>query len=314
MTPLAAFTAEASAYAARIDHIFYALTALSAIIALTVFTAVIVFAYRYRRGSPTPRPVMPKWMRHEFEIGWTLATLFLFLFIFWWAAATQISALTPPKSNLDIRIVAKQWMWKVEQPSGIREINELHVPSDTPVRLSMTSEDVIHSMFLPALRLKQDVLPDRYTYLWFTADRPGTYQLTCAEFCGAEHSRMAGKLVIMRPADYARWSATRPHTHDLASEGERLFSTLGCIGCHGPNASVHGPDLKGVFGSRVLLSDGRTVIADEQYLRNSILHPHQDVVAGFATVMPSFEGQVDEDELARLVAYIKSLSSKGVSR
>jgi cytochrome c oxidase subunit 2 len=257
---------------------------------------------------------MPKWMRYEFEIGWTVATLFLFLFVFWWAAATQLTFLNPPKKNLDIRVLAKQWMWKVEQPSGIREIDELHVPSGTPVRLSMTSEDVIHSLFLPALRLKQDVLPDRYTYLWFTADKVGTYELTCAEFCGAEHSRMAGKLVIMRPADYARWTENKPHTDDPVAAGARLFNTLGCSGCHGSNASVHAPNLNGVFGSRVLLNDGRTVTADEQYVRNSILHPQQDIVAGFGAVMPSFQGQIDEEGMARLLAYIKSLSSKGIVR
>jgi cytochrome c oxidase subunit 2 len=306
---LSAFTTEASRHAALIDTIFYALVALSVVITLVVIGLVIGFAVRYRRGSRARRGPLPAFVQREFEIGWTSATVFLFLFIFWWAAASQLSALTPPKNALEIHVLAKQWMWKVEQPSGLQEIDEIHVPAGQPVLLSMTSQDVIHALFLPALRLKQDVLPDRYTYLWFTADKTGTFQLTCTEFCGTEHSRMAGRIVVMPPAAYAQWTAAQPQTAGLAREGEALFRSFGCSGCHAASSSVHAPDLNGVFGHPVHLADGRTVTADEAYLRDCILQTGHDVVAGFAPIMPSFKGQVDESQMIRLIAYLKSLSA-----
>jgi cytochrome c oxidase subunit 2 len=178
----------------------------------------------------------------------------------------------------------------------------------------MTSQDVIHSLFLPALRLKQDVLPGRYTYLWFTADKPGTYMLACAEFCGTEHSRMTGRLVIMTPAAYAEWVSRAPQTTGLARRGEMLFRSLGCSGCHATASAVHAPDLVGIFNRQVKLSDGRSTIADEAYLRDSILQPGKDVVAGFSPVMPSFKGQVSEGQLVQLIAYIKSLSVRPEAR
>lgn len=206
---LSPFTTEASQHAASIDHIFYALVGLSTVIVLLVFGLVIGFAIRYRRGTNVKRGRLPRFLRSEIELGWTSATAFLFLFIFWWAASTQLTALTPPDNALEIHVVAKQWMWKAQQPSGIREINELHVPANKAVKLVMTSEDVIHSMFLPALRIKQDVLPDRTTYLWFTADKTGTFKLMCAEFCGTAHSRMTGSIVVMSPAAYAKWAGAK---------------------------------------------------------------------------------------------------------
>jgi len=307
---IAAFNTEASPHAAVIDHIFYGLSIISALIAVLVFALVIGFSLRYYRGSKAKRGKLPHFMRNEFEIGWSAATLFLFVFIFWWAASSQLSALTPPKHALQIHVVAKQWMWKVQQPSGVREIDEIHAPSGKPVVLSMTSEDVIHSMFLPALRIKQDVLPGRYTYLWFTADKAGTYMLECAEFCGTSHSRMTGRIVIMPPEAYARWISEQPQTIGLAQQGEALFRSLGCSGCHAKESSIHAPDLHGVFNHMVHLSDGRTVTADEAYLRDSILQPSKDVVAGFQPIMPSFKGLLTEDQLVRLLAYLKSLSVK----
>ena len=305
---LSAFTTEASTRAAWIDTIFYALVALSVLITLVVLGLVIGFSLRYRRGSDAKRGPLPKLVQREFELGWTSATVFLFLFIFWWAAASQLSALTPPAKALEIQVLAKQWMWKVEQPSGVREINEIHVPAGSPVLLSMISQDVIHSLFLPALRLKQDVLPDRYTYLWFTADKTGTFNLTCAEFCGTSHSHMNGRIIVMQPAAYAQWIAAQPQTSGLAHEGEALFRSFGCSGCHSPVSAVHAPDLNGVFGRVVHLSDGRTLTANEAYLRNSILQPGRAVVSGYQPIMPSFQGQIDEGQMIRLLAYLKSLS------
>ncbi len=308
MNPFSFFST-VSSHAVKIDAFFFAMTALSLAIAATVFLLVAVFCARYRQGSPHSGGKRPAF---ELEIGWTAATFFLFLFIFWWAASSQLSALHAPANTLDIHVVGKQWMWRAQQPSGIREINEIHAPIDTPVRLIMTSEDVIHSVFLPALRIKQDVLPGRYTYLWFTARKSGVYHLLCTQFCGTEHSRMTGRIVLMKPSDYAQWTHSQQPSQSLAAEGESLFRSLGCSGCHGVNSSVHAPDLAGIYGHSVQLSDGRTVTADDAYIRDSILQPGRDIVAGYEPLMPSFSGQLGEDQIVRLIAYIKSLSDKRV--
>jgi cytochrome c oxidase subunit 2 len=308
------FTAEASQYAHNVDRLFWLLVLISGLIVGLVSVLIVIFLARYRRGSKVARRELPAWVSHEVEICWTVATLFLFLFIFWWASSRELTALTPPKNALEIHVVAKQWMWRFQHPSGAREIDELHVPAYTPVRLAMTSEDVIHDLYLPALRLKQDILPDRFTYLWFTATKTGTYHLTCAEYCGTDHSVMAGQLVIVAPQDYARWTAAQPQGDDLAHQGEALFRTLGCSGCHTPGSSVHAPDLHDVYGHLVHLSDGRTVMADEAYLRDSILLPDKDVVAGFQPIMPSFAGVAKDDQLVELLAYLKSLSTASTTQ
>ncbi|MGB6570021.1 MAG: c-type cytochrome, partial [Xanthobacteraceae bacterium] len=225
------------------------------------------------------------------------------------AGTVQLTALTPPADALEIHVVAKQWMWRFQHPSGAREIDELHVPAHTNIRLAMTSQDVIHDLYLPALRLKQDILPDRYTYEWFNATKTGIFHFTCAEFCGTDHSIMAGSLVIMTPEDYARWTAAQPEGDDLAHQGKALFHSLGCSGCHTPGSSVHAPDLNGVYGHVVHLSDGGTRTADEAYLRDCMLRPDSTRVAGFPPIMPNFSGAVDEGQIVELVAYIKSLTT-----
>lgn len=304
------FMAEASDYASRVDQVFWILVIISSLIVVLVAGLIAGFSLRYRRGSSARRGPLPELIRREVEVGWILATLLLFLFIFWWAGSTELAALNPPSNALEIHVVAKQWMWRFQQPNGAREINELHVPAKTPVRLVMVSKDVIHDLYLPALRIKKDILPDRYTYLWFTATKPGVFHLTCAEYCGTNHSVMAGRLVIMTPADYARWTEAQPEGDNLARKGEALFRSLGCSGCHSPNSSIHAPDLHGVYGHAVHLSDGRVVTADEAYLRDSILLPQKDVVAGFAPIMPSFRDAVSEEQLVPLLAYLKSLSAE----
>ena len=302
------FTTAASDYAVHVDRLFNLLSVISGLVVLLVSALIVIFFARYYRGSSAPRGEVPERLDREIEIGWTAATLFAFLFVFWWAASDQLTALTPPKDALEIHVVAKQWMWRIQHPSGAREIDELHVPANTNVRLAMTSEDVIHDLYLPALRLKQDVLPGRYTYLWFNANKTGIFYLTCAEFCGTDHSVMSGRLVIEPPADYARWTAAQPEGDDLAHQGEALFRSLGCSGCHTPGASVHAPDLHGLYGHPVHLSDGRTVTADEAYLRDSIVLPNKDIVAGFSPIMPSFAGVASEGQLVALLAYLKSLT------
>lgn len=312
---LAEFTTAASDYAVHVDALFALLSVISAVVVALVAGLITFFLIRYHKGSQAPRGQTPERLDHEIEIGWTAATFFTFLFVFWWAASDQLAALATPKNSLEIHVVAKQWMWRIQHPSGAREINELHVPSHTDVRLVMTSQDVIHDLYLPALRLKQDVLPDRYTYLWFNATKTGIFHLTCAEFCGTDHSVMAGRLVVLSPDEYARWNAAQPEGDDLAHQGRKLFGSLGCSGCHAPGATVHAPDLHGLYGSAVQLADGRTVTADEAYLRDCILLPDKNRVAGFPPLMPNFSGAVTPGQVVSLVAYIKSLDAESsVSR
>ena len=306
---LAEFTAQASDYAVRVDALFALLSIISGAVVALVAGLITYFLIRYHRGSRAPRGQTPERLDHEIEIGWTAATFFSFLFLFWWAASDQLAALVTPKDPLEIHVVAKQWMWRIQHPSGAREIDELHVPVNTNVQLVMTSQDVIHDLYLPALRLKQDILPDRYTSLSFNATKTGVFHLTCAEFCGTDHSVMAGRLVVLTPDDYARWTAAQPEGDDLAHQGERLFHSLGCSGCHAPGATVHAPDLHGLYGRPVQLADGRTISADEAYLRDCILLPDKNRVAGFPPVMPNFTGSLDEAQVVTLVAYIKSLGA-----
>jgi cytochrome c oxidase subunit 2 len=301
---------EASTHAVRVDHIFYGLLILSGLTMIVVFGLIITLAVRYRRGSSAKRGPLPEIINREFEIGWTSATLFLFAFLFWWAASADISGLTAPANALEVHVVAKQWMWKTQQPNGAREINALHVPVDKPVRLVMTSQDVIHSFFVPAFRVKQDVLPGRDTEIWFKATKTGVFPLLCAEYCGTNHSMMRGRIVVMRQDDYAQWLAKQPEGDDLAQQGAKLFVAEGCSGCHAEASSVHAPKLAGLYGRTVQLSDGRQVKADEAYIRDSILQPKRDIVAGYKPIMPSFAGLLDDGEIQSLTAYIRSLGQE----
>jgi cytochrome c oxidase subunit 2 len=304
----------ASAQAVQTDQIYFVLLALSGAIILLVAALILIFSIRFRRGSKAKRGAMPRVMSRQIEIGWTSATLFLALFIFWWASSSQLSALVSPKNALEIHVVAKQWMWKTQHSNGAREINELHVPLATPVRLVMTSEDVIHSFFVPAFRMKKDVLPGRYTETWFRPTKIGTFHLFCAEYCGTEHSRMTGRIVVMQIEDYAQWLAAQPQGDGLSKEGETIFRARGCSGCHSQISKVHAPSLDGVFGRKVPLADGRTVDADEAYLRDSMLKPRQDVAAGYEPIMPSYAGILTDGEIVSLTAYIRSLSQEEENR
>jgi cytochrome c oxidase subunit 2 len=300
---------EASTHAVRVDHIFYGLLILSGLTMLVVFGLIVTFAVRYRRGSNAKRGPLPKIVSREFEIGWTTATLFLFGFLFWWAASADLSSLSAPANAIEIHVVAKQWMWKTQHSNGAREINALHVPIGRPVRLVMTSQDVIHSFFVPAFRVKQDVLPGRDTELWFNATKIGVFPLLCAEYCGTNHSAMRGKIFVMRQEDYANWLTKQPEGDDLAHEGARIFVAEGCSGCHADASKVHAPKLSGLYGRTVNLSDGRQVKADDDYIRDSILQPKRAIVAGYEPIMPSFAGLLDDGEIQSLTAYIRSLAA-----
>lgn len=300
---------QASAGAASVDNDFLFLLTISLLILLLVFTLVLVFVVRYRRGSPARRGQLPSFMQHELEIGWTSATVFLAIFIFWWAVAPPGEQSPPTGPALQIQVSAKQWMWKVEHPNGAREINTLHLPINTPVHLVMTSQDVIHSFYVPAFRAKRDVLPDRISELYFYPTKTGTFHLFCAEYCGTEHSQMTGSVIVLNQQDYAHWREVQPRSDTLAAEGAALFHSLGCSGCHDPASPVHAPDLRGIFGHSVPLQDGRHALVDAAYIRDCILMPQKNIPAGFAPIMPSFSNVVDDSQIERLVAYIQSLAT-----
>ena len=305
------FPVEASTLAAHTDHIFFGLLAISMAIIALVLALVVGFSARYRKGSKADRSEMPEVMSREFEIGWTAATFFLFLFIFWWVGSSQLANWNPPADAEEVHVVAKQWMWKTQYPNGVREIDSVHAPVGVPVRLVMTSQDTIHSFYVPAFRMKQDVLPGRYTQTWFTATKPGVYPLECAEYCGTDHSRMLGEITVMSPADYGRWVAAQPQPDDLAAQGQRLYSSLGCGSCHGPGVpAANAPNLHGLYGTQVTLADGRAVTADESFLREAIVLPDQHLPAGYQPVMPSYAKAVDEQGLVELVAYLRTLSTR----
>jgi cytochrome c oxidase subunit 2 len=289
----------------QVDALYIYLVLVSAVMTLLIFTAVAVLAIKYR--------ARPGHEAHHIEgsmileLAWSIIPFGVMLTFFLWGAVLYFKERTPPNSSTEVYVVAKQWMWKLEHMEGQREINELHVPSGQNVKLIMTSQDVIHSFFVPAFRIKQDVLPGRYTTLWFQATQPGTYHLFCAEYCGTSHSGMIGNIIVMEPQDYAQWMAGGPSA-PLPEAGKQLFASLGCSTCHRFDIQGRGPNLTGVYSKPVLLEDGRTVIADENYVRESILNPTAKIVNGFKPVMPTFQGLVSDEQLNALVAYVKSLS------
>ncbi|MDQ6621358.1 MAG: cytochrome c oxidase subunit II [Pseudomonadota bacterium] len=311
--------AAASTLAPRVDALFYVVLAVTGVVAVAIGGLIIVLSIRYRAGSNTtresPGPQRESKVRRWLEIGWIATPLALFLGAFAWGSQLYIVRSTAPSDAMEIDVVAKQWIWKAQHRSGQREINELHVPRGMPVKLLMTSQDVIHSFFVPAFRVKQDVLPGRYTMLWFNATQNGEFHLFCTEYCGTDHSRMGGSIIVMDPPQFAAWLRDQGQTSSMSARGSALFRELGCSGCHGANASVHAPSLDGLYGRPVPLADGRVVTADERYLRDSILLPQKEVAAGYEPIMPSFAGQIDEDDLLDLIAYIKSLAPPaGASR
>lgn len=306
MSAILHWLGEASSHAAAVDRLFVSMTVLVLLLSAPVFILTLAFAVKYRRGRPADRRPAPNrnvWL----EVSW--ATIPFVLLVFFYVRATQLYAelYRPPPGALQIDVVAKQWMWKFQHPEGQAEINKLHVPAGEAVVLTMAAQDVIHSLYIPALRIKQDVVPGRYTHIWFKADKPGMYQLTCAEFCGTNHSTMGGSFIVMTPEDYAEWLRLSGTDQSLAAQGAALFRSKGCSGCHGPSATVHAPKLEGLFGSMVPLQDGRLVPADAGYIRDSILLPQADIAAGYPPIMPTFQNILSEEEVQKLVAYIESL-------
>jgi cytochrome c oxidase subunit 2 len=301
------FPEQASAAAAKVDHLYFFLVGISGAFSFLIFILIVRFAVKYRRRSETERPP-PAYANVRLEVAWIVIPLILAMVMFGWGASVFFELRSPPRGASEIYVVGKQWMWKIQHPTGQREINELHVPLGVPVKLVMTSEDVIHSFYVPAFRTKMDVLPGRYTTLWFTATRAGRYHLFCAEYCGTGHSKMIGSIHVLEPPRYQEWLEGGVPGETLAQVGERLFQQIGCATCHAEEPGSRGPSLRGLFGSTVRLKDGTEVLADENYLRESILRPSAKVVSGFDPVMPAYEGQISEEDLLKFIAWIKSLA------
>ncbi|EKV31786.1 Cytochrome c oxidase polypeptide II [Caenispirillum salinarum AK4] len=305
-----------SPYAEQVDWLTFGFLGLLAVLTAPVAILLPYFVIKYRQGNDVPRGQAPRRNR-LLELTWALGPLFLSLIFFWQAADMFVKQRTMPDDALTIHVQGKQWMWRFQHPGGQREIDTLHVPRGEPVKLRMISTDVIHSLFLPALRIKHDVLPDRYTEMWFQAEETGRYHILCAEFCGTGHSRMRGTFVVMEPEAYQDWLDDRVPSETLVERGEKLFTAYGCAGCHADGGSqvVRAPDLTGLWGKSVPLKAGGTVTADADYIRDSILLPRKHIVAGYPAIMPSFEGQIAEGDLAELVAYIQALGTgEGTSR
>jgi cytochrome c oxidase subunit 2 len=299
------FPQDASTTAGGVEALFLFLVVASTIVTLGIFLCLIVFsiAFRRRPGNEVARQIPGNL---KLETTWTLIPLVLAMIPFVWGARLYFDLSSPPDDALNVYVVARQWMWKAEHPDGQSEIDELHVPVGQPVRLTMISQDVIHSFFVPAFRVKMDVLPGRYTTAWFEATEAGRYRLECAEFCGTDHAEMLGWIVAMDPADFATWLDSQG-SQSLASQGDHLFQQLGCNGCHRSDSLARAPMLSGLYGQTVRLQDGSQTVADESYIRRSILEPSAQVVDGWQPIMPTFQGQLGEEQVLALVAYVRSI-------
>ena len=288
------------------DLLYLFIFLVSAFFTVLVVALIGYFTVKYRRRTPDAVGADIHGSL-SLELTWTFIPFILSLVMFGWGASLFFRLATPPANAMEIFVVGKQWMWKIQHPEGVREINELHVPMGRPVRITLGSEDVLHDFSLPAFRVKMDAVPGKLTTLWFEATQVGTYHIFCAEYCGTKHSGMIGQVIVMTPQDYEAWLAGGRSTGSAVQNGERLFTDLACVTCHKPDASGRGPSLAGVFGSTVTLTDGRKVVADENYLRESIMNSQAKIVQGYQGIMPAFQGMVTEENLMQLIAYIKTL-------
>lgn len=303
------FPESASTISDDVDALYFYISGVTVFFTVLISLVIIYFVIRYRRRNAfeIPRPIEGS---TKLEALWSVIPLIIAMSIFVWGAKVYFAQYRPPKNALEVYVVGKQWMWKFQHTTGQREINELHVPVGRKIKLIMTTEDVIHDVFIPAFRIKTDVVPGRYTTQWFEATKPGRYHLFCAEYCGMNHSGMRGSVVVMEPADFDNWLSGNANQASPAAAGQTMYESLGCASCHGANGEGgRGPALLGLFNSNVVLNNGQTVVADEGYLRESVLNPQAKVVTGFGPIMPSFQGQVNEEQLLQIVAYMKSLST-----
>lgn len=297
----------ASSFSWKVDALYFYLSGVTLFFTLLISAVLIFFTIRYRRRTPyeIPRPIAGS---HKLETLWTVIPFVIAMTMFGWGARLFFEQYKPPENAVEVYVVGKQWMWKLQHATGQREINELHVPVGRKIKLIMTSEDVIHDFFVPAFRTKADVVPGRYTTMWFEATKPGKYHLFCAEYCGMNHSGMTGSVYVMEPKEFDDWLSGNQGSATPAAAGQQLYQTLGCASCHGANGEGgRGPTLTGLFGRDTPLVNGQTVRADEAYIRESILNPQARIVAGFTPIMPTFQGQITEDQLVQLIAFIKAL-------
>ena len=304
------FPEVASTIAAGVDRLYFFLTAVSAFFTTLIFLLIFYFAVKYRRRpgrtverADTEGPEKTIGL----EIAWSAIPFMITLVMFTWGSSLYIANSRAPADAMQINVVGRQWMWKIEHPNGRREINELHVPVGQPVKLTLASQDVIHSFFIPAFRLKQDVLPGRYVTMWFQPTRPGEYHLFCAEYCGTYHSGMIGHVVVMQPEDFEKWLGGTTDESPVQA-GEKLFNEFNCVNCHATGARQRCPQLGGLYGTDVSLESGSRVKFDESYIRESIINPNAKIVKGYPPVMPTFRGQLSEEQILDLIAYIKSLT------
>jgi cytochrome c oxidase subunit 2 len=298
----------ASTYSGDVDALYFYISGVTLFFTLLISFVIIFFVIKYRRRNPfeIPRPIEGS---HKLETLWSVIPLLIAMTIFVWGAKVYFDQYRPAKNAIEVYVVGKQWMWKFQHATGQREINELHIPVGRKIRLIMATEDVIHDVFVPAFRIKADVVPGRYTTEWFEATKPGRYHFFCAEYCGMNHSGMGGYVVVMEPTEFENWLSGNASQMSPAAAGQQMFESLGCASCHGANAEGgRGPALLGLYGSNVVLNSGASVKADEGYLRESIMNPQAKIVTGFGPIMPSFQGQLSEEQLLQLVAYLKSLS------
>jgi cytochrome c oxidase subunit 2 len=304
-TPL--FPERASTIAGRVDALYFALLGISIFFSLLIAGLIVYFAIKYHRRKPDAIGEQIHGSM-ALEIAWTGIPFLITMVLFVWGASVYFAMARPPDETLNIYVVGKQWMWKFQHLDGQREINELHIPVGRPIKLITTSEDVIHDFFVPAFRVKADVIPGRYVSIWFQPTKPGRYHLFCAEYCGTRHSGMIGQIVVMEPSEYQTWLSGGAPEGSLASTGAKLFADLACNTCHRPDAQGRGPVLEGLFGKTVQLQNGESVTVDEAYVRESILTPSAKITGGFQPIMPTFQGLVTEEQLLALVEYVKSLS------
>ncbi len=303
----ALFPSEASTIAPYTDALYFFLLGITVVGVVLVGILVFGFSLRYRREKhPVAIQVEGSTL---LEATWTIIPLALFLIVFVWGALLYFRIYTPPTNAMNIYITGKQWMWKAEHPGGQHEINALHVPTGQPVQLTMISQDVFHSFSIPDFRVKREVIPGRYSTVWFEATTPGVYHIFCTQYCGTQHSGMIGEVTVLKPEDYQRWTQLSTSGMSLAQNGERLYASMGCNACHNGTAAARGPSLAGVYGSKLQLADGSQVTANEAYLRDSILNPSQHVTAGYAPIMPTYKGQISEDGIIDLIEYIKALQT-----
>lgn len=310
-SPLPFFPEQASNFAGNVDNLFLFVLLTCLFFAVLVTLLVIYAAFKYRRNKPGEVGSLMEG-NTLLEIAWTAIPLILALGIFAWGAIIYVNYRTAPTDTLDIYVIGKQWMWKLQQPNGRKEINELHVPVNRNIKLIMGSEDVIHDFYVPAFRVKMDVVPGRYNTMWFRPTKTGKYHFFCSQYCGTNHALMGGWVTVMDPAEYATWLSGEVGDVNPASAGETLFTQLACVTCHLANGTGRGPSLNGVYGAKVLLADGSIVTADNAYIRESILQPKAKIVAGYQPVMPTFQGLVTEEQILNLTAYIRSIQSQPV--